>query len=74
MIAFDGMGVYNENVQQYIVNNGYAINKCSTSGYIGKSRICTKHTADRGTGRCNNRAKQAGRRHCTDRLYFGQLF
>ena len=26
MIAFDGMGVYNENVQQYIVNNGYAIN------------------------------------------------
>ena len=39
--------------------------KCST---------CTKHTADRGTGRCNNRAKQAGRRHCTDRLYFGQLF
>lgn len=36
--------------------------------------ICTKHTADRGTGRCNNRAKQAGRRHCTDRLYFGQLF
>ena len=31
--------------------------KCSTSGYIGKSRICTKHTADRGTGRCNNRAK-----------------
>ena len=22
MIAFDGMGVYNENVQQYIVNNG----------------------------------------------------
>jgi len=26
MIAFDGMGVYNENVQQYRVNNGYAIN------------------------------------------------
>jgi len=26
MIAFDGMGVYNENVQQNIVNNGYAIN------------------------------------------------
>ena len=31
-------------------------------------------TSESPAGRCNNRAKQAGRRHCTDRLYFGQLF